>query len=311
MARSYQDFDRPYRRGLVLGLSLAELFLILLFLLLLASIGIIEEVKKENDRYKELYEKSTKVDASLIIDIEKKFGQKLEEIDFNELIKATEKIEQLEKENEILKTELIPLEKYEELEEIFEEQNLSEPDKKEVIDKINEMLEEANNKEEIINNIEAIDKNLKEQNSKLTAQIERLKILLKGQHPPCWYEDSINEYKPEKELYIYDIKMSDNFLVVVKRPTPLETVTVHIGNQNNLPPYPINSLDKEISYEEFISNFQIYKTVGENKLIQNYSCVFFAYIWDNTTYKEIYKKRLDEINSIFFHFPIKNDPWIH
>ena len=66
MARSYKDFDRPYRRGLVLGLSLAELFLILLFLLLLASIGMIEEVKKEKDRYKELYEKSTKVDASLI-----------------------------------------------------------------------------------------------------------------------------------------------------------------------------------------------------------------------------------------------------
>ena len=152
MARSYKDFDRPYRRGLVLGLSLAELFLILLFLLLLASIGMIEEVKKEKDRYKELYEKSTKVDASLIIDIENKFGKKLEEIDFNELIKANEKIEQLEKENEILKTELIPLEKYEELEEIFEEQNLSEPDKEEVVDKLNEMLEEANNKEEIINN---------------------------------------------------------------------------------------------------------------------------------------------------------------
>ena len=46
MARSYKDFDRPYRRGLVLGLSLAELFLILLFLLLLASIGMIEESSK-------------------------------------------------------------------------------------------------------------------------------------------------------------------------------------------------------------------------------------------------------------------------
>ena len=311
MARSYKDFDRPYRRGLVLGLSLAELFLILLFLLLLASIGMIEEVQKEKDRYKELYERSSLVDASLIMDIEEKFGQKLEEIDFNELIKGAEKTEQLEKENEVLKTELIPLEKYQELEKIFEEKDLSESDKNEVIDKINEMLEEANNKEEIINNIEAIDKNLKEQNSKLTTEIERLKFLLKGQNPPCWYEDTNNEDKPEKELYIYDIKMSDNYLVVVKRPMPIEANTVHMGNQNNLPPYPINSLDKEISYEEFISNFKIYKTVGKNKLIQNYSCVFFAYIWDNTTIKSIYKKRLDEINGIFFDFPIKNDPWIH
>ena len=40
MAESYSNFDKPYRRGLVLGLSLAELFLILLFLLLLVSMGL-------------------------------------------------------------------------------------------------------------------------------------------------------------------------------------------------------------------------------------------------------------------------------
>ena len=83
MARSYQDFDRPYRRGLVLGLSLAELFLILLFLLLIASIGMIEQAKKKTNTYKELYERNSLVDASFIMDIENKFGQKLEEIDFN------------------------------------------------------------------------------------------------------------------------------------------------------------------------------------------------------------------------------------
>ena len=39
MVHSYEQFDRSYRRGVVLGLSLAEIFLILLFLLLLVFIG--------------------------------------------------------------------------------------------------------------------------------------------------------------------------------------------------------------------------------------------------------------------------------
>ncbi len=48
--RSFTDFDRPYRRGVVLGLSLAELFLILLFLLLLATIGYSAIVEEEVDQ---------------------------------------------------------------------------------------------------------------------------------------------------------------------------------------------------------------------------------------------------------------------
>ena len=67
MAKSFENFDKPYRRGLILGLSLAELFLILLFLLLLVSMGIssllqeekqlaeekLEEVQKENESLKD------------------------------------------------------------------------------------------------------------------------------------------------------------------------------------------------------------------------------------------------------------------
>lgn len=52
MTKSYQEFDRPYRRGLVLGLSLAELFLILLFLVLLASLGVQASLQQRLEREK-------------------------------------------------------------------------------------------------------------------------------------------------------------------------------------------------------------------------------------------------------------------
>ena len=56
MVKSYENFDKPYRRGLILGLYLAELFLILLFLLLLVSMGISSELKEEKKQTAEKLE---------------------------------------------------------------------------------------------------------------------------------------------------------------------------------------------------------------------------------------------------------------
>ena len=72
----------------------------------------------------------------------------------------------------------------------------------------------------------------------------------------------------------------------------------------------MESLGKEISYEEFKIKFLEYRDVGKNKLIQDYSCVFYVHLWDNTSNKEDYKKRLAETNDIFLHYLIKNDPWV-
>ena len=53
---SLEDLDKPYRRGLILGLSLAEVFLLLVFLLLLVTVGYAglvfeekEEILNESD----------------------------------------------------------------------------------------------------------------------------------------------------------------------------------------------------------------------------------------------------------------------
>ena len=70
MTESFQNFDKPYRRGLVLGLSLAEVFLILLFLLLLASIGLAssiqEELESENQELRDSLEAFREVHGGAI-----------------------------------------------------------------------------------------------------------------------------------------------------------------------------------------------------------------------------------------------------
>lgn len=49
----FPDLDKPYRRGLILGLSLAEVFLLLVFLLLLVAVGyagFVEDEKKKVEK---------------------------------------------------------------------------------------------------------------------------------------------------------------------------------------------------------------------------------------------------------------------
>ena len=70
MASSYQDFDRPYRRGVVLGLSLAELFLILLFLLLISTVGFFTFMEEEKEKPISEAERN----ASILVEIEKQWA---------------------------------------------------------------------------------------------------------------------------------------------------------------------------------------------------------------------------------------------
>ena len=95
MARSYENFDRPYRRGLVLGLSLAELFLILLFLLLLIAFGINQvkdgKIDKLSDELADIYEA---------------VGNEISPIDFTRLRNSEKERQRLSLENGKLKDDL-------------------------------------------------------------------------------------------------------------------------------------------------------------------------------------------------------------
>ena len=156
MVQSYEQFNKPYRRGLVLGLSLAEIFLILLFLLLLVGVAIssllddkekelkdtvtiVEETRKENV---ELTDKLT--EARRII-----AGNKINDARFNDLIESSinsEKIEndlrdKLADEQKVRKAgeeKIKELEQFEKIKQALDDANLDSDDVKELADKIKE-----------------------------------------------------------------------------------------------------------------------------------------------------------------------------
>ena len=105
MSGSFQDFDKPYRRGLVLGLSLAELFLVLLFLLLVIATGLaqlkdekvqqleeevvsLEKIIYEMDKANELYNNKINELTDQLQGIYDIFGSKITLEEFSELVEA-------------------------------------------------------------------------------------------------------------------------------------------------------------------------------------------------------------------------------
>ena len=131
MVKSYEDFDKPYRRGLVLGLSLAELFLILIFLLLLVAMGAVqnleerfqeaEEEKHELQEEKQkIEEKNQKLEDSLDA-VYKFIGTEITIVDFTRLVKEAGEQQKVVRENRELSDQLVDVrEKLNEVDEVAE-----------------------------------------------------------------------------------------------------------------------------------------------------------------------------------------------
>ena len=122
---SFTDFDRPYRRGVVLGLSLAELFILLIFLLLLTMIGyamnkeqeLAEQIKQQEHLDKtvnELKDQLTKAENEKERaeqekeEAENQLRSQIKDHDPNDLIVALEKISSLTTQVNDLQDDLQP-----------------------------------------------------------------------------------------------------------------------------------------------------------------------------------------------------------
>ena len=92
---SYGHFDKPYRRGLILGLSLAELFLILIFLLLLVAISIVQFLEEEKEEIKEEFQDQ-------LVFFREQVGDEITIEEFGELVEKTKQHQDALNENEIL-----------------------------------------------------------------------------------------------------------------------------------------------------------------------------------------------------------------
>jgi len=321
------QFEQSYRRGVILGLSLGEIFIILLFIVLLAFSHLANQQKQHIDDLESQLQN--------LVEKIKKLGKPIEEIDFTRLVKSLEdntELQRLVDELQPIVTMAKPLVNAMNKKNVgLEEQaafleNLASNIIRTDDQKVSEMLEAVKDPEvsakiqQTKRIAELIDKTgeqadqlnqAEEQIATLSKKVEQLG-LEKGQLPPCWYQTiQTDQGNREKEIKIFDILMMDEALIVVMRKKSEKQAKVNLGNLSNLPRLQSDMFDRNITYGVFTEKFRPFLETADQKLIQSYRCRFHVGVWDRTTNKIKYKNRLAVIENIFFKYEFKTDPWPH
>ena len=74
-------------------------------------------------------------------------------------------------------------------------------------------------------------------------------------------------------------------------------------------PFNRSALNTRISFGEFVKSFKPLKDAADNKEVQAYSCKFYVKVWDATTSKKSYRRALEKVVETVFFTRIEDEPW--
>lgn len=315
--------DKAYKRGLILGLTMAEIILLLLFSLLLALAALsieqdkkIETIRYERDKYVEqlrINEKKLEVLTAVLSksdnssikkelvrlrEQEQQIARLLDRLEIGEDALAPERLDKLfekaTKQNELAKViekagfTLEPKELETTLDRVKDAQI--------EIAKANEALEKAKDEnEKIIQELEGAEQGLSQKDGQIANMIRTLDRVGKGtEKPACWADE-----KTGKPKYIYNAGLTSDGIIVRHSATPPWAKARQL---------PIDAIpyDKNLTPREFIREANpIFEWSEENE------CRFFVRAYDLTgpTEKKIYKRHTRNLESAFYKYEVLDDPW--
>ena len=252
------EMEEGYRRGAVLGLTIAEIFILLVFLMLLALMGVNRYWGKRVDPWKEIIDRHT---PEQIVAALKDPDQQEREI-----ARLTRQIEDLTRQKERLQERIRTLEDRE--------------------GTTGELLDEAKEK------LRELGNTLAEQERALARADDKIRIIGKGITPPCWYQ-RVQETNPitqanwrEKPYYLFDIAIREDHMEVQRLPVPEGS-----AEDDNGRPYAAEAKDlplDEIPYGERLTDAEMRRAMGplyeraKASQVRTYSCIFYVRVWDET-----------------------------
>lgn len=291
-----------YRRGLVLGLTIAEMFLLILFALLLALAAWSIESKKRESVIQEA--------AALA---------KLSPEDFEKMLARAANAERLEREAERLRVELREFENLRQsIEKIDDEDDFLELVKSASVGAaVRASLQERDRDLEIdpkrvaaalslaaAAERQGVDADL----TALASSVQDLETL-RGQYanlrqrlesaglglemPPCW---ATADGRPE---YIFSIALKSNGLRV------RDTTPSHRAEARKALPIPKQLFDDDVSPTGFLS---LTNALLDWSKAQNPECRFFIRVFDLTPAdrKDLYKSRLRTVEHVFYKYEVRD-----
>ena len=314
--------DNAYRRGTLLGLTIAEIFILLIFLILLALLGLAshwEEKEKgyiaareaaharERRREKVLSEwrdviefhtpKEIKTLHSRIAAIQQQIDQYEDWIN-REHFDGQAELGKLLKEKEWLRRE-----------------NQALDDKNEAIRAEREKLQSDN--ERLSEERKSLHEQAETEKRNADQARKELSVLRKkGENPPCWYKTvAAGPGKTrERAYYIFDIAVYDDAMVVRHRQPPPGRAEDDDG-----PLYADEALSlSRITYNtrltdtELVEQMRPLHDLGKAGKVRSYPCIFSVMVWDKTSphAKARWKRAHDNIlEALFGTYNVKDDPW--
>ncbi len=307
----FERESSTYRRGLTLGLTVAEIFILILFILLLVLLAL----HALNFKIKRALEQTE-------IELVKKTNE-LEEIQSS----LPKEIRHLTRENKNLKESITNVRKENAIskELLNQAKNTLEQERKlfpKDMQRITKDLADA--KEENVKLTEQLE-NILQTNNQLRADLYASKGIdppSKGIDPPCWYQVERRQGKRhEREHYLMDVAVHDEYLHLKLRDAPPGRAVDELGKSAptsyaeeyaTLPLSPLRT-SGDLLLREFVEITEPIKSKGKNEEIRDYSCVFYVAVWDLTsaTAKERWKKAEDAIKQSFYTYRMREDPWPH
>ena len=287
-----------YRRGTVLGLTVAEVFILLLFLLLLAFLGLAtpEDTERRNEELtKNLAE--ARQELAVVRDRYEAWDPVIREF------KKPDEIATLRRGKAAAEREAAEVR-------AAAEAALAQAD--EALAKADEALAKAESE------ADKAQAEAEEARGAGEAARRELRILQeKGQNPPCWYE-RISDDRGERERthYIFDIAVFEQYMVVRRAPTPPGGAVDDGGKSYRAEAVELG-LDR-LPYDTPLSDDQVLRHLlpvhraGKDGRVRSYSCVFWVRVWDMTPThaKPRWKRAHDKIiEGMFGAYSVEGLPW--
>lgn len=280
---SVAQSDADYRRGTVLGLTVAEVFILLLFLLLLALLVLVRDWQAERER-----EEREREQMNDRLEVMQKEQDKWEGV--KEEFKTPDEIRTLFQKKD------------EEIDKLRQEKG-----------DLQRILESDETKKQAAEHAKA----RREAETKLEETQRKLRVERKGENPPCWYQIVSDAHGTrEKRLYALNVAVCDDHMIVhLPEPPPGGATddgdSTYAEDAAHLPfgdiPY-----GQPLTDEQIVRHLQPISAAGKAKQVRTYACIFSVRVWDKTSLgaKERWKQAHDSIlEGMFNAYTVRKDPW--
>ena len=310
------EMEEGYRRGSVLGLTIAEIFILLVFLMLLALMGVNRHWAEKTEGWEDIMEQNSPEEVETALG----HPDTLRE----EILGLKDQIQSLIKEKVKLQKRIrVLVDREGETGVRLDEANEKLREMDQALAERDETLAQSQRKIEALKTeTQVLSDSMTALNSQVASLDNKIRIIGKGITPPCWYQqvEETNRITKanfrEKPYYLFDIAIRDDHMEVQRLPIPeggakddggLSYVEEAKGLELDAIPYAFPLTDMEVR-----SFMRPLFEKAKASQVRTYSCIFYVRVWDETApgAKERWKQAHDGVlEQLFGTHQVRGTSW--